>query len=79
MDFELKDKVARLHPPSGQVEPGKDGVVAPLYEDALSALVNLGYRAQDVKDRLKKIEKSGTAAQGLKDVIREALKDLAKG
>ena len=77
--LELKDKVARLHPTGEQVEPGKDGAVAPLYEDALSALVNLGYRAQDVKDTLKRIEKSGTAAQGLKDVIREALKDLAKG
>ena len=51
----------------------------PLYEDALSALVNLGYRLQDVKDTLKRIEKAGNASQGLKDVIREALKDLAKG
>ena len=49
------------------------------YEDALSALVNLGYRQPDVKEALKRIEKSGAMAQGLEGVIREALKDLAKG
>lgn len=77
--LELKDKVTRLHPDgeAGDIENGPVG--NPLYEDALSALVNLGYRLQDVKDTLKRIEKAGTAAEGLKDVIREALKDLAKG
>ncbi len=77
--LELKDKVARLHPAGEPVEQGNGRAANPLYEDALSALVNLGYRLPDVKDTLKRIEKSGTAAQGLKDVIREALKDLAKG
>lgn len=77
--LELKDKVARLHPAGAAVDSENGPVGNPLYEDALSALVNLGYRLQDVKDTLKRIEKAGTAAQGLKDVIREALKDLAKG
>lgn len=77
--LELKDKVARLHP-AGETVDSENGLVSnPFYEDALSALVNLGYRLQDVKDTLKRIEKAGTATQGLKDVIREALKDLAKG
>lgn len=77
--LELKDKVARLHPVGEAIEPANGLGSNPLYEDALSALVNLGYRLPDVKDTLKRIERSGTAAQGLKDVIREALKDLAKG
>lgn len=77
--LELKDKVARLHPVGEPLGPENGAVGNPLYEDALSALLNLGYRLPDVKDTLKRIEKSGTAAQGLKDVIREALKDLAKG
>ncbi len=77
--LELKDKVARLQPVGEATEPETRADSDPLYEDALSALVNLGYRLPDVKDTLKKIEKSGAAAQGLKDVIREALKDLAKG
>ena len=77
--LELKDKVARLQPVGEATEPETRADSDPLYEDALSALGNLGYRLPDVKDTLKKIEKSGAAAQGLKDVIREALKDLAKG
>jgi Holliday junction DNA helicase RuvA len=76
--LELKDKVARLHP-TGQPVDSENGVASnPLFEDALSALVNLGYRPQDVKDTLRKIEKSDTTAYGLKDIIREALKELAK-
>ena len=76
--LELKDKVAKLHPvcTSGV---GNGQPVSPLYEDAMSALVNLGYRQPDVKDALKRVEKSGAMAQGLEQVIREALKDLAKG
>jgi Holliday junction DNA helicase RuvA len=77
--LELKDKVARLHPSGEPVAAGDGRVDNPLYEDALSALVNLGYRTADVKEVLKRVEESGAMAQGLKTVIREALKDLAKG
>jgi Holliday junction DNA helicase RuvA len=77
--LELKDRVAKLCPTGGEVEPGEGPAATPLYEDALSALVNLGYRVADVKEVLKRVEKSGAMAQGLKTVIREALKDLAKG
>ena len=77
--LELKDKVARLHPAGEPAEPGSGRSANPLYEDALSALVNLGYRQPDVKEALKRIEKSGAMAQGLEGAIREALKDLAKG
>jgi Holliday junction DNA helicase RuvA len=77
--LELKDKVARLYPAGEQARRGADEPAHPLYDDALSALVNLGYRQPDVKEALKRIEKSGAMAQGLEGVIREALKDLAKG
>ena len=77
--LELKDKVSRLHQAGSAVNADNGSPRNPLYEDALSALVNLGYRPQDVKDTLKKLEKSGTPAKELKDVIREALKNLAKG
>ena len=77
--LELKDKVARLYPAGEQSTSGTGQPAHPLYDDALSALVNLGYRQPDVKEALKRIEKSGAMAQGLEGAIREALKDLAKG
>ncbi len=77
--LELKDKVARLQPAGTSVSGSNGEPVSPLYEDALSALVNLGYRPPDVKEALKRVDKSGAMARGLEQVIREALKDLAKG
>jgi Holliday junction DNA helicase RuvA len=77
--LELKDKVGRLHP------LGQGGAVAapdgsdPLFGDALSALMNLGYRASDAKDALTRLRKTSTTKLSLKDLIREALKELAKG
>jgi Holliday junction DNA helicase RuvA len=49
------------------------------YEDALSALVNLGYRAQDAKEALKRVTKAATGAVALKELIRKGLKELARG
>lgn len=77
--LELKDKVARLHPVGASIESEGGQPQSALSEDALSALVNLGYRQPDVKEALKRVEKSGAMTQGLEQVIREALKDLAKG
>ena len=79
MALELKDKVGKIqgvHPRSGDVvAPGLDGH----YEDALSALVNLGYRPQDAKEALKRVSKPATGSLALKELIREGLKELARG
>ncbi|MFM8551711.1 MAG: Holliday junction branch migration protein RuvA [Nitrospiraceae bacterium] len=77
--LELKDKVERLT--AGSV-PSPDTSVEPLnqlQEDALSALVNLGYKPAEVKQTLKRVAASSSAAGTLQEVIREVLKDLAKG
>lgn len=77
MTLELKDKVAKINrggsPGAMADKPQPDGP----YEDALSALVNLGYRPQDAKDALKRVSVTGTMP--LKDLIREGLKELARG
>ena len=73
--LELKDKIERLgqsHAPV--IGQGGGG----LQDDALSALVNLGYRAADAKDVLARIARASPNAVPLKDLIREALKELAK-
>jgi holliday junction DNA helicase RuvA len=74
--LELKDKIERL----GQTHVPAAGHVAEgdLQDDALSALVNLGYRAGDAKDVLTRITRGSPNPIPLKDLIREALKDLAK-
>jgi Holliday junction DNA helicase RuvA len=77
--LELKDKVEKLH--TGAVSAhelpshGQDAI----FDDALSALVNLGYRPQDAKDALKQVKKSNAESIALKDMIRESLKELARG
>lgn len=72
--LELKDKVARLSSSEGN----SLSVGAPttsVYEDATSALVNLGYRPADVKQVLSRLHLEQSP---LTDVIRATLKHLAK-
>lgn len=77
--LELKDKVGKLHPgltpTSDSPRQGQDAI----FDDALSALVNLGYRPQDAKEALKQVKKSKAESIVLKDMIRESLKELARG
>ena len=77
--LELKDKVGKLHPGLGPAQDsprlGQDAI----FDDALSALVNLGYRPQDAKEALKQVKKSNAESIVLKDMIRESLKELARG
>jgi Holliday junction DNA helicase RuvA len=77
--LELKDKVERLRPASGQAVRATLGHADPVQEDALSALVNLGYRAADVKEVLKRVRSLHGNSLPLTDLIREALKELARG
>jgi Holliday junction DNA helicase RuvA len=77
--LELKDKVDKLYLGLASVsESPRQGEDA-TFDDALSALVNLGYRQQDVKEALKQVRKSNAESIVLKDMIRESLKELARG
>jgi Holliday junction DNA helicase RuvA len=80
MSLELKEKVDRLqkdrHPPDSlSSSPAQEH----LHDDAISALVNLGYRAPDVKEMVKKKSLEQEGSLSLSDLIRECLKGLAKG
>ena len=77
--LELKDKILHLHPgvsgePDAQAGPASENL-----EDARSALVNLGYRPSDVDQALKRLTQVSKGSLPLKDLIREALKELAGG
>ena len=77
--LELKEKASRFQPlPGSGTMAASSATGNPVLEDALSALVNLGYRAQDVKDVLKRLSNDTRPSLALQDVIREALKELAR-
>jgi Holliday junction DNA helicase RuvA len=76
--LELKDKVGKLHPGLLPANDSPRQGQHVTFDDALSALVNLGYRPQDAKDALKQVKKVNPESIVLKDMIRESLKELAK-
>ena len=78
--LELKDKTQRImlsesqKPSTSQAEPANF-----LQDEASSALINLGYRAPEVKKAINlAITKIGETYE-LEDLIRTTLKELAKG
>jgi len=77
--LELKDKVHKIHGTNPRSSAAETSDAEGPYEDALSALINLGYRAQDAKEALKRVMKAATASLALKELIREGLKELARG
>lgn len=77
--LELKEKAAKLHPAYTTASEASPSGQDPAFEDALSALTNLGYRAQDAKDALKRVRKSAVESLSLQELIRVTLKDLARG
>ena len=77
--LELKDKLTKLHP---GLAPGADATVQgqdKTFDDALSALTNLGYRASDAREVLKQVRKLRPGSSSLQELIRETLKELARG
>ncbi|WP_447978729.1 Holliday junction branch migration protein RuvA [Candidatus Nitrospira bockiana] len=76
--LELKDKVDKLAALPSAATPRTDDHGGKIHDDALSALVNLGYKGPEAKEALRRIAQSH-ASMPLKDLIREALKDLARG
>ena len=77
--LELKDKAAMLHPALAHSSDLSSNGQDSTFDDALSALTNLGYRAQDAKEVLKQVRKSKVGPVSLQELIRETLKDLARG
>jgi Holliday junction DNA helicase RuvA len=70
---ELKSKVQKLGMPDNG---GSSSPTAPLEQEALSALMNLGYRRAEAMDALAIAEKENPGS-GLEALIAQALKKLA--
>ncbi|TRZ98003.1 MAG: Holliday junction branch migration protein RuvA [Nitrospiraceae bacterium] len=76
--LELTDKVEKLGAAAGRRAAKADEPSGKLMDDALSALVNLGYKAADVKDVIKQVLAGRNGDTPLQDLIRAALQELAK-
>jgi len=76
--LELKDKVERLRVTPGPIPQAASGPMGRLQDDALSALVNLGYKAADVKAAITRAVQVRPEPIPLTELIREVLKDLAR-
>lgn len=74
MVVELKDKMRKLVPESAAVQEFRDSRVK---EDALSALVNLGYRSSAVKNVLDEVARENPAVT-LEAILKKALKILGR-
>lgn len=77
MILELKEKVARL-----QAEADQPGIATPqgnlqIQDDALSALLNLGYRAPVAKEAIERALKGESSGLSLDRLLKEALRILA--
>jgi len=77
--LELKDKLTKLHPGLTASDDRREQGHDTTFDDALSALINLGYRAQDAKEVLKRVRNAKSGPLSLQDLIRDTLKDLARG
>lgn len=77
MVLELKDKVLKLHKekPGVQAKPALTG--DEVLEDAISALVNLGYKRPQAEGALEKVKKDNPDSD-IEEMIRGALKILAR-
>lgn len=77
MILELRDRVIKLAPQEVPEEINAAGSLDAVREDALSALVNLGYKksvAKMVLDRVLDVDADGLA---LEEVLKRALKELS--
>lgn len=77
--LELKDKVERLRVTPSPTPQAVSGPLGRLQDDALSALVNLGYKSADVKEAITRAAQGRPEPIPLTELIREVLKDLARG
>lgn len=74
--LELRDRVIKLAPEDAREEVKAESTVDAIREDALSALVNLGYKKSFARTVLDKIMDESSQPWSLEELLKEALKHL---
>jgi Holliday junction DNA helicase RuvA len=77
MCLELKDKVLQVLPAESPTAPRPAGASPGIWDDAVSALVNLGYKRQVAEDAVNKAQQ-GRPEIPIEELVREALSILRK-
>jgi len=79
--LELRDKISEWKPKEGSVKHIEDRKAminkSIIEEDAISALINLGYKNQAAKDAIDKVMSEDHENNSLDVILKEALKMLA--
>lgn len=69
---ELKDKVSEIEPAE---DVGKRGEIL---EDVISALINLGYKKNEIDERISQIEEVTAKERDMEKALRESLKMMRR-
>jgi len=77
MILELRDRVIKLAPPEARAEAKAQSPLDAVREDALSALVNLGYRKSAAKMVLDRVLEESGGELALEEVLKRALRELS--
>ena len=75
--LELRDRVIKLAPEQTREEVKEEISLDAIREDALSALVNLGYKKSFARTVVDKIVDGSSQPWSLEDLLKEALKHLS--
>ena len=75
--LELRDRVIKLAPEDSRVEAKAESTLDTVREDALSALVNLGYKKSLAKTVVDRVVDSAGDGLALEVILKRALKELS--
>jgi Holliday junction DNA helicase RuvA len=78
MIFELKDRLSKMAPHRDAVAGEDKAADGRMKDDALSALVNLGYRGNIAKEAVERVVDGSPEGLTLEVTLKRALKILAK-
>jgi Holliday junction DNA helicase RuvA len=77
MILELRDRVIKLEPGAVREEARAESALDTIREDALSALVNLGYKKSHAKTVVDRIFDTVGSGLALEEALKQALKELS--
>lgn len=76
--LELKEKIAAIKTMEVEIVPGENEERRQMIEDALSALVNLGYQRTIAKEVVRKISLAYEGELSVETLLKESLKRLSR-